>query len=304
MALSPEQIEQRRSLITASDAAAILGLLPFKDARTAHDVWAEKVGLAPPFEGNWRTRRGEAIEPLLLTWLGEHEAPLVVKPSGGTTLTHPILSWLGATPDALVYDGSDVVSVGEAKSTGYAQDWVDEYGADVIPDYYQVQLVVQMAVVRVPVARIVVEVVGKDEPRLLRYARNEEDELAILEELERFHRNHIVTKKPPPLDDATYRQVATVYRRPTSDKLTIWSERAELLAQRYLKAQSIEKKAKAEASKAKAEICKLIAENEGITGPTWRATWKERGAQHYVVDKPSYRHFDLRRVRQKKEKAA
>lgn len=300
MSLSPEQLEQRRHLITASDAAAILGLLPFKDARTAHHVFAEKVGLAPPWEGNWRTRRGEAVEPALLAWLGEKSAPLTLKPSGGTTLTHPILTWLGATPDALMYDGEQLVAVGEAKSTGYAQDWVDEYGADVVPDYYQVQLIVQMAVVRVPAARVVVEVLGEDEPRVLQYARNEDDELAILEELERFHRDHIVARVPPPMDDATYRQVAAVYRRPTSDNYTIWTEHAEREAQRYLKASAIEKRAKAEAGKAKAQLCALIAENEGIVGPTWRATWKERAAQSYVVNKPAYRHFNLGRVRAKK----
>lgn len=293
--LTAEQLEQRRSLLTASDAAAVLGLSPW---RTPHDVWAEKTGRAEPWKGNWKTRRGEAIEPLLIDWLGEKSAPLVVRPAGATTLVHPVLSWLGATPDALLFeDGADrPVAVGEAKSTGMKDEWLDENENPQVPDYYATQLIVLLAVCRVPRARVAVEILGESEPWIIPYERNEDDELAVLEALERFHRDHILTGEPPSLEDATYRQVARVFswmKRPHQIGTT---PEADALAARYLKAKAVETKAHEAAELAKTELCKIIGDNEGITAPTWRATWK------YVPPTPvpahertGYRRFDLRK---------
>lgn len=298
MALTPEQIEQRRHLLTASDASAVLGLNPW---RTPHDVWAEKMGTVEPWAGNWKTRRGEVIEPLLLAWLAEKKAPLVVKPSGATTLVHPILSWLGATPDAMIseVDGAPPVAIGEAKSTGMHDDWLDENENPVVPEYYAVQVIVQMAVCRVPRAEVAVEILGEREPWIIPVERNEEDELAVLEELERFWRDHVLAKVPPSLDDASYRQVATVYRRPRDHGFAPWTPEAEALARRYLKAAEIRKRADDAAEAAKTELCKLIAAAEGIGGEGWRCTWKERPAVQLAYERKAYRHFDLRTVKPK-----
>lgn len=299
MPLTPEQLEQRRHLLTASDAAAVLGLDPW---RSAHDVWAQKMGTAPPFAGNWRTRRGNAMEPLLLEWLGERLAardrPLALEPRGHETRVHPILSWLGATLDAVIVDParSEVVGVGEAKSTGAVSHWLDENGNPQVPDYYQVQVIVQMAVARVPRAEVVVEVIGESEPWILPFERSEDDELAVTEGLERFWTDHVLARKPPPLEDATYRQVAKVYpwaKRPHQIGTT---PEADALAARYLKAKAIETKAHEAAELAKTELCKIIGDNEGIAAPTWRATWKRREAVELKYTKSAYRHFDLRPV--------
>lgn len=51
--------EDRTQFIGGSDVAAILGLSPYK---TRLAVWEEKMGMAPPFEGNYHTRRGNRQE--------------------------------------------------------------------------------------------------------------------------------------------------------------------------------------------------------------------------------------------------
>lgn len=299
MSLTAEQVEQRKGLITASDAAAVLGLNPWKGAI---DVWNEKVNGAPPFRGNFKTRRGHAIEPLLLEWLGEKKAPLILRPAGATTLVHPVLTWLGATPDALIYQHADdtrPAANGEAKSTGLIEHWTDEDGDPKIPDYYHPQVVVQMAVTNAPRTFVVAEMVDahESEPWILDVERDMDLEAIVLEELDDFRRKYIETRTPPPLDDASYRQVAAVFRRPKYAELLQASAADAALAAEYFAASKIAKEAGERADIAKLELCKRIGEREGIVGEGWRVHWKERGAQSYTVEKPAYRHFDLREVK-------
>lgn len=299
MSLTAEQLEQRKGLITASDAAAVLGLNPWKGPL---DVWNEKVNGAAPFRGNFKTRRGHAVEPLLLEWLGEKKAPLVLKPAGDVTLVHPVLSWLGATPDALLFDRAEdkrPVANGEAKSTGLVEHWTDEDGDPKVPDYYHPQVVVQMAVTGVAKTFVVAEMIDprESEPWIIEVARDAELEAIVLEELDDFRRKHIETRTPPPLDGASYRQIASVFRTPKFAELVPASPSDAELARAYLNAQAIAKAATEEAEHAKAALCARIGEREGMVGDGWRVHWKERAAQSYQVEKPAYRHFDLREVK-------
>jgi putative phage-type endonuclease len=298
VSLSPEQIEQRKRLITASDAAAILGLNPW---RSPLDVWASKVHEdAKPIRQNFKMRRGHAVEPLLLEWLGEQRAPLRVVPAGDKTLTHPLLTWLGATPDGLVYDGDALKANAEAKSSGAVEHWQDEAGDPQIPDYYHPQVVVQMAVTNAPSTLVVAEILTdrgpESEPWIIEVERDRELEAIVLEELDDFRRKYIETRTPPDLESATYRQIATVFRRPQRAELLPASTEASDLARRYLAAQEAKKAAEVEIEATKAEICKAIGDAEGLHGDEWKATWRwrEGGPVSFVRD--GYRHFDLRAV--------
>lgn len=299
MSLTPEQLEQRKGLLTASDAAAALGLSRWK---TRHQLWSEKTGEGSVFSGNFRTRRGHAIEPLLLEWLGERVAPRHLKPAGAVTLTHPILPWLGATPDALIYPDAAAtrpVAIGEAKSSSLVGDWTDEDGEPKVPDYYHPQIVVQMAVAGVASAEVVVELLDprEREPRIIHVERDEELQALVLNELDHFWR-FVVTKTPPPFDDdSSYADVATVFRRVRRPELVRASEADDDLARRYLEATRQRKLFDEVAEKAKAELCARIADRQGIAGETWAATWAERAAAVVSYTRKGYRHFDLREKR-------
>lgn len=61
--ITPEQRQLRRKYICSSDAPAIMGLDPY---RSAADVWLDKCGQDPGFDGNKATERGNYLEPALL----------------------------------------------------------------------------------------------------------------------------------------------------------------------------------------------------------------------------------------------
>lgn len=297
MSLTPEQIEQRRSLVTASDVAAIVGLSPWS---TAADVWASKVH-GSTFHGNYRTERGNALEPLLTKWLGQKLAPTyLVKPAGTVTHVHRIHSWLGATPDAEVYladSGNEPVGVGEMKSTDRRSDWLDADDEWQVPDLYLPQVQIEMTVTGVRFAHVAADISGEREPVHITVNSDPDFELALITACEHFHRKYLSTKTPPPLGRATYAEVANVFRRPTRAGMIAATAETERLAAEYLTAQATKKQAEQDAELAKAKLCAHIADATGIVGDGWRVYWDERPEVPVpAYTRKAHRHFDLRLV--------
>lgn len=299
MSLTPEQLEQRKRLITATDAAAICGVSPFA---TAHDVYAQKLGLVPPLVQNFAMRRGHAMEALGVEWLAEAHAPLIVERSGDVTRTHPVMTWLGATPDALVFEvpGAKPIAVGEVKTAGVraAAAWDDDIGDPCIPEQYLVQIQVQLTVVGVKRALVVGMLATEDEPRIYEVEHEPDLESAILEACDDFRRNHLEPRIPPPNDgsEAAGRLIKALFPRPTRDMLHAGAD-AEALAERFLEAKEREAEAREEAKRLEAVMCAQIGEHEGISGAGWRALWgyrEEAEVKAYV--RKAHRVFDLRRV--------
>lgn len=297
MGLSAEQIEQRKSLITASEAAAICGLSPFA---TAFDVYARKMG-GDAWAGNYRTKRGDALEPLGVELLAQQLAPMTVKRSGDVTRTHCIFSWLGATPDALVLDGAGKeIAVGEIKTAGIrtAEHWTDETGEQIVPDYYLCQVQVQMTVCRLKRAHVVAMLDTEDDPRFYMVDHSPDNESAILEVCDDFRRKHLEPRIPPAPDgsESAYRMIKALFRRETKPLVLASPELTEV-AREYFAALKAEKDAVIRKKNAQARICTAIGDHEGIDGHDWRATWKWRESTEvkaYV--KEGYRHFDCRAV--------
>lgn len=132
MSLTPEQLAMRREGITATDVAAIVGVHPY---RSRLNVWLEKRGESPPWEGNADTRWGERVEPILRAHYAELHGVRLEIPG---TLAHPDVPWMMATPDAIVYPlGERTPLKGlECKQHNWRVAW--QYGApgtDEIPLY-------------------------------------------------------------------------------------------------------------------------------------------------------------------------
>jgi putative phage-type endonuclease len=70
--------ESRRGYLGASEAGAILGIDQY---RTALDVYNEKLGLVPPFEGNAHTERGNRLEAVAADVYRENTGLLTVRRS-------------------------------------------------------------------------------------------------------------------------------------------------------------------------------------------------------------------------------
>lgn len=94
--------QARKFRLTASDFAAAIGISPYKSRQ---ELWREKTGRKPPFEGNEATLWGEMNE---CNAIGAYEIETgrLIFPSG--LVIHPAHDWLAASPDGRLLDGGCV----------------------------------------------------------------------------------------------------------------------------------------------------------------------------------------------------
>jgi putative phage-type endonuclease len=135
-------LRARRHGMTGSEVAAILNLHPYKSAL---EVYAEKVGLAPANDVHEAALWGQLFEPAILAEYGRRSGRVVV-PSG-ELLQSKAREWWLVTPDGLQLEGPNMpaFAVGpglvEVKTTGSGPAWHEE-----IPAYVQVQVQHQLLV--------------------------------------------------------------------------------------------------------------------------------------------------------------
>lgn len=139
---TPEWLEARRSLITATDIPVLLGLSPYKSEAT---LAREKAG-APASESTVRMRIGTALEPLILA---EYEAATgrSCRRFRGLVM-HPSIEWAAASPDARTVGERRLV---ELKWSGSRGRW-----ADGLPQDIEAQVAWQLGVTGYPVADVAV----------------------------------------------------------------------------------------------------------------------------------------------------
>lgn len=130
--------ELHRTMITATDVAAILGQSEYK---TALDVFLEKTGRAPPFEGNEHTRRGTRYEPTILADYAETRGVELIYPM--PFVFHPKLDCLGCSPDAQRKNDGNLVEAKLSMSYTVAQE-LGEEGTDILPEHWVLQSQTQM----------------------------------------------------------------------------------------------------------------------------------------------------------------
>jgi len=160
MAPPPGSPEWRR-LVTASKAAAILGVSPWESPLS---MWHLMKGTVEPEPQTTDQARGHLFEPLVLKWwLDQH--PVSLRRRHKTQVTRWLRTWKPgwgcdwafATLDALVTlidaTGRPYLAIVEVKT---ARDWDEwgEPGTDEIPAYYLAQALFQLACV--PNAEVVV----------------------------------------------------------------------------------------------------------------------------------------------------
>jgi len=197
-------LAERRTGLGASDMGAVLGLDPY---RTPFQVWQEKTGRIPPFDGNLATRTG--------AWLEEFIAQEYCRETGQRVqrwtacLRHPTAPLL-AHPDRLVIPAGQYrahirnqvrTDKGlECKHTSvYAAGAQSEWGAagsDQIPARFLLQCAQNMALANVPHWDLAV-LIGNGEFRVYHLHRDAELEDLLIEEGSRWWRDHVVADIPP-----------------------------------------------------------------------------------------------------------
>lgn len=147
----------RESFLGGSDAAAVLGLSPF---RTRADVWLEKTRRVPrSFASSGPQEWGKILEEPV----AQHWAAVTGRRVRRTShdYRHPKYPFLRAHLDRLVEGETDAFL--EVKTSGayVASEW-GESGTDDIPLHYRTQLAVYQELTGRPIAEVAVLVGGND----------------------------------------------------------------------------------------------------------------------------------------------
>ncbi len=200
-----EWLKIRKQGIGSSDAAAAIGLNPYKSQL---ELWMEKTGRdreipkpdpnddsAPVFWGN-------VLEPIVAVQYAKKTGNKVRRVNAVLQHPAPELNWMLANIDREV-TGSSEVQILECKTAGIngARLWKDG-----VPEYVQVQVLHQLAVTGKQAADVAVLVAGQE----LRIFRVERDEamIAQLIELEKQFWHYVETDTPPPADGSASADLA------------------------------------------------------------------------------------------------
>ncbi len=132
-----EWLEHRRNFIGASDAAAVMGVSPWK---TCYQLWEDKLGIGVEQKDNWAMKRGRELEPVARdAYIVETGNMVAAK-----MVIHPKIKYMMANFDGITKDHKIAV---EIKCPGEPDHYLAKEG--MVPEKYMPQLQHQMAVIGV-----------------------------------------------------------------------------------------------------------------------------------------------------------
>ncbi len=265
----------RQTGIGASDAAAAVGLNPYKSQL---ELWMEKTGRLKSGSGDTDATIDQADSPIFWGTLLE---PIVAEQYAQRTahrvrrvnavLQHSDYPWMLANLDREVI-GSDDVQILECKTAGIngAKLWRDG-----VPEYVQLQIMHQLAVTGQQAADVAVLVGGQE----LRIFRIERDEALIerLISLEQDFWQYVTDDTAPPADasDSADRALRALYPHDNREvlDLTDHQEYSALFTQLQSVRSELAKANTAEAQ-LKHTLQQAMGEFSEAAFATGRITWK------------------------------
>lgn len=288
MSLTAEQLQTRRRGIGASDAAAALGLNPYS---SPVELWLEKLGRTPPFEGNAATRWGNLLEPAVRQEYAEQTGRVVRLPLD--TLHHKSVPYLLCHPDGITDDGR----LYEGKTARFPDGW-GEPGSDQIPHHYLLQVQHAMMVCELEVADVAVLIGGQDF-RLYEVRADRELQDVMLEG-EAVFWQHVEREQAPPINFEVPGAIALLrklYPGTNGQTVSADSDCERLLAE-YEDACAGEKSGKARAEAAKAQLLAFMGEATLLKFPDGRALRRSLVSRKGYEVKPTS-HIDARLIASK-----
>jgi len=276
-----EWLEQRK--LGASDAAAILGLDPF---RSPYRVWAEKTGVLAPAEESEAMRLGKRLEPVIIaefSFRTGYEAESCQK-----LYTCDDAPYMTATPDATVQVGA-FPGLLECKATNsyQADNWKDGP-----PDAAHIQVMHQLACTGLDFA-YVAALIGSTSFAFHRVERDD----AIIEVLKAkllIFWELVQTKTPPPMSGSDADIVAALYPTSNGSKHLTLPADAEETIRMWHHAKNAEKLAKERKEALEAQIQAQMLDAETATAGKYRVSWKTVERKPYMVQAGSYRRFSVK----------
>lgn len=284
MALSADQLEERRAYIGGTDAPALAGVNPPRWSQPI-DVYLEKVGLAPVRAGSKMMALGQLMEQLVAD-LATQATGMRWRRPAHRALDRTIPA--GGHLDRIAY-GYDVALQGiegqhfepglerallECKWAQRRDGW-GEQGTTTVPLHYAVQVQHYLAVTGRPVAILAV-LLGYADFRWYRLERNP-TLIAWLRELEeRFWRENIVPRVPPEPDgsESYGRHLRELYAADDGLQVVATPEQA-LLAENYRRARAARIEAALEEAAAAQAIQRSMGTHAKLVGDGFSVSWPQ-----------------------------
>ena len=260
-------MEKRKGKISASNAAAILGLKPF--GKTPLDAWLEIKGLKTQKEESREMRQGRRVEAALADLYTDDTGSKLI--TVNEPLIHPDLSWLCGTPDRLVageQKGIEIKNVGKFMADGFG-----EPGTDQIPDYYLVQVSIYIAITKYNFD--VWASIAGTYPEIYPIIRDIELENMILEKLDEWYKIYIIGNQEPEIDSSPScaEYLAKKYPKNFAPLKEATPDEDHLL-QKLSEVRDALKSYEEQEEEIKNLLKNSIGDADGIQGSDWKATWK------------------------------
>jgi len=276
-------LDVRRSGIGSSDAAAAVGLNPYKSQL---ELWMEKTGrgaVLPQVDPNDESSPmywGTLLEPIVAAHYTKRTGNRVRRVNA--VLQHPKHPWMLANLDREVM-GSPDVAILECKTAGIngARLWKEG-----VPDYVHLQVMHQLAVTGKQAADVAVLICGQD-LQVFRIQRDEE-QIQQLIRLEQAFWEHVEKDIQPPADGSDSADLALrcLYPRDTGEVLDLSQETqlsaafSDLVAVRQKLADFTEME-----SKLKQTIQQRMGDATRAVFAMGEVSWK-RSKDSHVIDVP------------------
>ena len=193
----PDWLELRKKGLGGSDAAAVLGISPF---RTARDLYYDKLGIVTADDqANWVALEvGTLLEPLVAR-IFEAKTGLKVY-QRKCMFQHPLYPWMLADLDYLVDLPDGTTAIVEIKTTTYnAKDKWWYNGEEIVPVYYESQGRHYMAVMNLDRVYYCCLYGNNEDEAIVRHIDRDmayEAELIALEQ--DFWHENVLARLPPP----------------------------------------------------------------------------------------------------------
>lgn len=270
-----EWLAVRKSGIGSSDAAAAVGLNPYKSQL---ELWLEKTGRdgslpkLDPHDEESPAYWGNILEPIVATHYSKRSGNRVRRINAVLQHPDPAMPWMLANIDREVIGATDV-QILECKTAGINGSRLWKEG---VPEYVQLQVMHQLAVTGKQAADVAVLLGGQH----LEIHRIERDELMIarLIELERTFWEYVVSDTPPPADgsDSADQALRCLYPEDVGKTVDFSHNPALSVAYVELKAvrQSIAAQEKRE-SQLKQTLQQAMGNASKATFASGQITWKK-----------------------------
>lgn len=268
--MSFDKDADRSKFIGASEAAAILGLHPY---RSAWQVWATKTGqLDDNFVENHWTRLGNKLEPVIGDLYEERENVSLIR--NLPTLAHKDYPMVAATVDFNVKGTGRIV---EAKSVWSPREMAryGEDGSAAYPPHHHIQVMQGLGVTDGEDGHLAAFIGGQ--LRVYHIARDKALERELFDRLAEWWEKHVVRGEAPPIDASPAAQAWLKHKFPTNNGTMLTADEATAIKlSNYLAQKQIADETLARAEALKVDLIALCADADGVEAPgVGRFTYKK-----------------------------